>query len=51
MCNTEMSGTEVCLCGVQAFDKDGNGFIAAAELRHVMTTLGEIILPFIFPSH
>ena len=25
----------------QAFDKDGNGFISAAELRHVMTTLGE----------
>ena len=25
----------------QAFDKDGNGFISAAELRHIMTTLGE----------
>ena len=23
------------------FDKDGNGFISAAELRHVMTNLGE----------
>ena len=23
------------------FDKDGNGFISAAELRHVMTSLGE----------
>ncbi len=23
------------------FDKDGDGFISAAELRHVMTTLGE----------
>lgn len=23
------------------FDKDNNGFISAAELRHVMTTLGE----------
>jgi calmodulin len=22
------------------FDKDGNGFISAAELRHVMTNLG-----------
>lgn len=25
----------------QIFDKDGNGFISAAELRHVMTNLGE----------
>jgi calmodulin len=23
------------------FDKDGNGFISAAELRHAMTNLGE----------
>ena len=23
------------------FDKDGNGFISAAELRHVMINLGE----------
>jgi calmodulin len=31
-------------CNTQAFkvfDKDGNGFISAAELRHVMTNLGE----------
>ena len=27
----------------QIFDKDGNGHISAAELRHVMTTLGERI--------
>ncbi len=26
----------------QVFDKDGNGFISAAELRHVMTNLGEL---------
>ena len=25
----------------RAFDRDGNGFISAAELRHVMTNLGE----------
>uniref|UniRef100_A0A6N2N941 EF-hand domain-containing protein n=1 Tax=Salix viminalis TaxID=40686 RepID=A0A6N2N941_SALVM len=25
----------------EAFDKDQNGFISAAELRHVMTNLGE----------
>ena len=25
----------------RVFDKDGNGFVCAAELRHVMTHLGE----------
>lgn len=25
----------------KVFDKDGNGYISAAELRHVMTNLGE----------
>lgn len=25
----------------RVFDKDGNGFISAAELRNVMTNLGE----------
>ena len=24
----------------KVFDKDGNGYISAAELRHVMTSLG-----------
>ena len=39
--------TRVLLCGVlmrvpdKVFDRDGNGFISAAELRHVMTNLGE----------
>jgi calmodulin len=27
----------------KVFDKDGNGFISAAELRHVMTSLGKIL--------
>ena len=27
--------------GLKVFDKDGNGYISAAELRHVMTNLGE----------
>ena len=26
---------------IEAFDRDGNGFISAADLRHVMTNLGE----------
>lgn len=31
----------------KVFDKDGNGFISAAELRHVMTNLGtfELLAP------
>lgn len=39
--------SEHLLCKIQnfiflkVFDKDGNGFISAAELRHVMTNLGE----------
>ena len=27
----------------QVFDRDGNGFISPAELRHVMTNLGEAL--------
>ncbi|SAL94865.1 hypothetical protein [Absidia glauca] len=26
----------------KVFDKDGNGYISAAELRHVMTSLGTL---------
>ena len=33
--------TTVFLGPLVVFDKDGNGFISAAELRHVMTNLGE----------
>ena len=29
------------------FDKDGNGFISAAELRHVMTNIGKKLSSFL----
>ena len=27
--------------GLRHFDKDGNGFVTAAEMRHLLTSLGE----------
>lgn len=37
----KISGTEPKYECFSVFDKDGNGYISAAELRHVMTNLGE----------
>ena len=37
----QASSLQRSLSFVAVFDKDGNGFISAAELRHVMTNLGE----------
>jgi calmodulin len=31
----------------KVFDKDGNGYISAAELRHVMTSLGASLLMYL----
>jgi Ca2+-binding EF-hand superfamily protein len=33
--------TEEFIRGFQVFDKEGNGFIGAGELRYVLTQLGE----------
>jgi calmodulin len=34
----------------KVFDKDGNGYISAAELRHVMTNLGETPRHLFYPA-
>lgn len=36
-CDSKIFG----LISAQVFDRDNNGFISAAELRHVMTSIGE----------
>jgi hypothetical protein len=38
---TETPFTEEFIRGFQVFDKEGNGFIGAGELRYVLTQLGE----------
>ena len=43
MKETDRSREEEIREAFRVFDKDGNGFISAAELRHVMTNLGEML--------
>mmetsp|Transcript_18633 Transcript_18633/g.20258 ORF Transcript_18633/g.20258 Transcript_18633/m.20258 type:complete len:189 (+) Transcript_18633:256-822(+) len=37
----DVESEEEILEAFKVFDKDGNGFISAAELRHIMTNIGE----------
>jgi len=39
--NRENHSVEEFVEGLSLFDKEGNGFISVAELRHLLTTLGE----------
>lgn len=39
--NRENHSVEEFVEGLSLFDKEGNGFIGVAELRHLLTTLGE----------
>jgi len=39
--NKEEHSLEEFVEGLSHFDKEGNGFISIAELRHLLTTLGE----------
>lgn len=32
-----------CSCVLRVFDRDGNGYISAEELRYVVTTFGEVL--------